>query len=694
MQQDLFSNKTNNYLELSKEYLNKDIKDLKKIDVKKLQELIKYHSDLYYNKEEPIISDKEYDDLFKKLQVLEEKFNLEKKETLNVWAELLESTFKKVKHSRPMISLDNTYNEEDLNDFDERVKKNWDLEWVIEYSLEFKFDWLWVELIYIDWELVQAITRWNGIEGEDVTQNIMQIDNIPKIIAYKNHLEVRGEVVMPISSFEALNEKAKIEWTKIFSNPRNAASWSVRMKNARVTKTRKLKFYAYDLANFDEFRKTENIEKYYDVIKDLEKLGFDISSYFLKLNGISEVINAIDNFWDLKKTLDFEIDGLVLKVNDISLWDRVGWTQHHPRYAIAYKFPAEILTTKVLSVEHSVWRTWTITPVANLEPINIGWAIIRRATLHNYEEVENLDVRIWDTVFIKRAWEVIPKIISVVKTEDRHNLEKIVPPEFCPSCETKVLKDEDKVRYYCPNEIDCPSKHHEKLSFAVWKQWFNIDGFWERQVELFLNLWIIHNLVDIFKIEEKREDILELEWFKEKSVSNLITWVEKAKKVDIATLLTALWISWVGKKTAKTISKLFKSKDDLLNFNESLENIEALEDIWPEIAKNIIAYFSSDAHKRILEELVEILDITYYEDKVINSNSIFSWKKVCITWSFDWYSRDQLIEKLEEVWWNFVSSVSKNTDYLLAWEKAWSKLKKADELWVEKIDLTKFINLL
>lgn len=685
-------------LDLSKKYLNLDLEKFTLEDTKKLQDLIKYHSDLYYNKQEPIISDFEYDNLFKKLTSLEFKFNLEEKQTFLVWAELLESSFNKVQHSRPMISLDNTYNEEDLRNFDERVFKNiWYSVSDLEYIMEYKFDWLWLELIYKNWKFIQAITRWNGIEWEDVTINAMQIENIPKNIAYKKHLEVRGEVVMPISVFNNLNDKAKIDWNKVFSNPRNAASWSLRMKDASVTKKRWLQFFAYDLANFDEFIKEEKIEKYFEVIKDLEKLGFDISSYFTKFWNIWEVVDEIRNNNNIKSGIDFDVDGLVLKVNNINLWSDIGWTEHHPRYAISYKFPAEILTTKILSVEHSVWRTWTITPVANLEPINIGWVIVKRATLHNYEEVENLDVRIWDNVFIKRAWEVIPKIISVIKEWNRDNYENILAPEFCPSCETRVKKDEDKVRYYCPNDIDCPAKNHEKLTFAVGKQGFNIDWFWEKQVELFLELGIIHNLVDIFNISKKREEILDLEGFREKSVTNLINWIEKAKNVDIVTLLTAIWISWVGKKTAKTISKLFESEFDLLNFNKSEETLEQLEDIWPEIAKNIINYFSNEAHRRLLWDLVKVLNITYYKKKVLNTESIFTWKKVCITGSFiseegKKVSRDDLVKKLEDAGWSFVSSVSKNTDFVLAWEKAWSKLKKANDLWVKIIDLTYFLN--
>jgi len=683
-----------NFLTESIDFLTKDINSFTLDDTKKLQELIKYHSDLYYNKEKPIISDSDYDKLFKKLEILEEKFDIKNKQTSKVWAELIESSFKKVKHSRPMISLDNTYNEDDLKDFDERVIKNiWDEKIKkVKYTIEFKFDWLWVELIYKNWKLVQAITRWNGIEGEDVTQNVMQIDNIPKEIDYKDHLEIRWEVVMPISSFEELNKKALESWEKVFSNPRNAASWSLRMKDNRITKQRKLKFFAYDLANFEEFRLKEKISKYYDVIKDLEWLAFDISSYFEVCDSIEEVINKIDNFGDLKKELDFEIDGLVIKVNNIDLWEKIGWTEHHPKYAIAYKFPAEILTTKILSVDHQVWRTGTVTPVANLEPINIGWAVIKRATLHNYEEVDNLWIAVWDYVFIKRAWEVIPKIISLAeKGLDR---KKIEVPKICPSCGGEVKKDDDKVRYFCDNK-NCPEQIKEKLVYAVGKNWFNMDWLWEKQIRKFYELWFIKDLADIFELEKYKEDILALEWFQEKSVDNIINSIEKAKKVEIATLINSLSIPWVGKKTAKILAKLFKNEDDLLNFSYSLEDVEALEDIWPEIWQNVLEFFTNKENKELLQRLVDILDINYYQDKTIDSNSLFAWKKVCITGSFVWENwekipRDNLIKKLEEAWGNFVSSVSKNTDYLLAWEKAGSKLDKAEKLGVKIINLTYF----
>ena len=680
----------------SQEFLEKNNDLFTKDEVNKLAKLIEYHSDLYYNKETPIISDFEYDKLFKKLEFLENKFDIINRQSLNVWADLVESSFKKVAHSRPMISLDNTYNEEDLKKFNERVIKNIGPHLAsplrerdfIEYVLEFKFDWLGVELIYKNWKLIQAITRGDWVKGEDVTENVMQIENIPKNIEYKDYLEVRWEVVMPISSFESLNEKAKIDWTKIFSNPRNAASWSLRMKDNRITKERKLQFFAYDLANFKEFRIKEKKEKYFEVIKDLEKLWFNISSYFEISKNIEWVIDKIQNFSDIKKKIDFEIDGLVIKVNNIELWEQIGFTEHHPKYAISYKFPAEIFTTKILSVDHQIGKTGTITPVANLEWVNMWWAIIKRATLHNYEEVNKLWVRIWDYVFIKRAWEVIPKIIAVSVL---NNWEKIKVPEICPSCNTEIIKDDEKVRFYCPNAESCPAQVVEKLIFAVGKQVFNIDGLWDKQIRKFYELGFISDLFDIFNIKKYKTEILELEWFQEKSVNKIIENIEKAKKVEIAILINSLSIPGVGKKTSKTLAKLFENNQNLLDFHYDLEELEKLEDIWPEIARNFIEFFKQEKNKIIIEKLENILDIRYSIKKIFDENNFFTWKKVCITGSFWSIKRDDLVDKLEEVWWNFVSSVSKNTDFLVAWEKAWSKLEKAIKLGIEVLNLEEFM---
>lgn len=682
---------TNKLIELSKLYLDKDIDSIQEDEVYIIQDIIDSHNNLYYNSGSPIISDFEYDMLFKKLSELETKFAIGWKQTSEVWAEVIQSSFQKVAHSRAMISLDNTYNAEDLRDFDWRVKRNlWWVEGNLEYMIEFKFDGVWIELIYENGKFIQAITRWNWVVGEDVTENVRQIESIPKTIDYTERFEIRWEIVMPISSFEYLNIKAKQDRWKVFSNPRNAASGSIRMIDNSVTKERRLDFYGYDLANNMEFIEENNIKTYKELIEYIGKLWFKISSYFMKSSSIEEVITNIETIWEIKKTLDFEIDGLVVKVNNISFWPEIGSTEHHPRYSIAYKFPAEILTTKVLSVQHSVGRTGTITPVANLEPVNIGWVIVRRATLHNYDEIESLGVKIWDTIFLKRAGEVIPKVVSVVKDARDGSEEAIEIPRACPSCSGEVYKDEDKVRYYCANSTGCPVQLWEKLAWSIGKHGLDIDGFGEKQAKLFLELWFIEKLSDIFTLKEKREDILELEWFQEKSVDKLMTSIEKSKQLDITKLLKSLGISWVGKKTAKNLSKLFGSESDILEFPHDLETLEELDDIGPEIALSVYEYFNDDNNKTMLWELTELLDIAYYQKKELWT-WFFAGKKVCITGSFENHKRPELADMLEKAGGEFMSSLSKKTDYLLAGEKAGSKLKKANELWVEVLDIEGFL---
>ncbi len=689
--------------QISKDFLGQKKESFSQEQMEKLGELIQFHSELYYEKEHPVISDSEYDALFKLLEYLEEKYRSDVKVSHSVGSTGRQSSFGKVPHSRPMISLDNTYNADELRDFDMRIKRILKSENIFPYTLEFKFDGLGIELIYEDGVLLQAITRGNGIEGEDVTENVKQIKNIPHRIVKKWRFEVRGEVVMPISSFERLNEQAKQAGEKLFSNPRNAASGSLRVLDTSITKKRDLKYFAYDVSDFSEFSQW----KYSDMIHYLESLGFEISSYFPKCQGIEEVIATIETIWDIKKNLDFEIDGLVIKINDISLWKKVGSTEHHPRYAIAYKFPAEICTTKIVSIDHQVGKTGTITPVANLEEVSIGGAMIRRATLHNYEEIEKLWVEVWDRVFIKRAGEVIPKIISVA-VKWGEGLWKISPPKHCPSCGSVVKKEHDKVRYFCDNP-SCPAQVIEKLVFAVGKQGFNIDSFGEKQVRRFFELGFIRHFPDIFLLSRYRKEILALEWFQEISVNKILSELEKAKDVDMARFLTALSIPGVGKKTAKNIKKYLialcvsdtaedRKKSFLSAMQEKIreellfDELEALPDIWPEIASNIVTFFSSEENMKMLHTLDTLLHIRY-EETNIQTGGKYTAKKMCITGSFEGYTRDALIKILEEQWGQFVSTVSKKTDYLLAGEKAGSKLKKAQELGVEVLCLEEFLNI-
>ncbi|MCT4616844.1 MAG: NAD-dependent DNA ligase LigA [Candidatus Gracilibacteria bacterium] len=675
-------------LDKSKYFLNKNENKITLEETKNLQEIILYHDNLYYNKENPIISDFEYDILLKKLNFLEEKYDLEKISS-NIGADLVESTFEKVPHSKPMLSLDNTYNAEDLTDFDKKIKNILKRDINLSYNVEYKFDGLGIELIYEKGNFIQAITRGNGLQGEDVTENVRQIENIPKKIDYKNRLEVRGEVVMLKSIFKKVNEERLKNSEALFSNPRNAASGSLRQKNINITRDRKLFFFAYDVPNFEEEEAS-----YRDLITHLENTGFSVSPFFEYGENIEKITEIILDIQEKKSdlNLDFEIDGLVLKLDNISLWREIGFTGHHPRYATSYKFPAELLTTKILSIEESVGRTGTITPVANLESVNIGGVIVKRATLHNYDEVKNKDIKIGDNVFIRRAGEVIPEVVSVI-TEGRTGEEKeILPPEKCPICDTKVKKDEDKVRYYCDNP-KCPAKTMQNLAYQIGKTGLNIDGFGPAIVEKFLEEKLITDLPSIFNLKDKKEEILALEGFQEKSVNNLLEAIENAKNIGVNTFITTLGISGVGKVTAREVAKLFKVADDIINFNYNIEDLLELNDVGPEIAKNIVNFFHNPDNEEFLEKLISKLNIEF-PDKNNNNNAKLLDKKFCVTGSFDNYKRDELVKIIEENGGEFFSSVSGKLDYLLAGEKAGSKIQKAEKLGVEILSLEEFFDLI
>lgn len=684
-------------------------KNFQKEDIKDLQEVIRFHNHLYYNDEAPIISDKEYDELFRMLGNLEEKYNVfdptSPTKRIDV---LVGQQFTKWLHKSPMISLDNTYNEEDLRDFEQRIRNILkDDKKSLPYMVELKFDGLGVSLTYSNGKLVKALTRGNWIEWEDVTVNVLQITSIPHTIPFLEEVEIRWEVVLPNSQFDRINREKLEKWEKPFANPRNAASWSLRLLDYTVTKDRNLQFFAYNFPYFEKqenrnnyisFKSWKKIETYKQYIEELEFFGFLVSPFFKYVNTVEELVNLIITETKDKPVFDFDIDGLVIKLDDLSLWNTLWTTEHHPRYAIAYKFPAINVRTRILDVEHSVWRTGIVTPIAHLEPVNVGWVMVSRATLHNYEEMEVKEVMIWDEVFIVRAGEVIPEIIAVIKEYRDWIQIRIDIPETCPSCETKLQKDEWKVAWYCPNKIHCPAQVLGWLENFVSKQALNIDGLGSSIVALFLEKWFITNEISIFHLEDYKDEILSLEWFKQKSVSNLLTAIESARNQKLAQVLVALGIPQVGKKTAKVLSNYVFSKFEqhTENFkNESIykiltsltsEELEQIKDIWPISAKSII-YFIEEKSEFIRDLFAELnIEIEWKK----TSSWKLNWAKFCITWSFDSYSRDEIVKIIEENGWEFISSVSKNLDYLIAWESAWSKLEKARGLWVWILNLEEF----
>ncbi|MBP8017058.1 NAD-dependent DNA ligase LigA, partial [Candidatus Gracilibacteria bacterium] len=668
-----------------------------------LQEIIREHNKLYYNEESPVISDKEYDELFKILKSLEEKFNISNYNSPTQKIDvLLSKQFEKGKHKTPMLSLDNTYNSEDIHEFDKRILNILKNDEKLSYIIELKFDGLGISLTYKNGKLIRALTRGKGDEGEDVTINIMQISNIPKKIPFTHNeeIEIRGEIIMPIYEFEKLNKSRLDLGEKLFANPRNAASGSVRQLDYNITKSRNLKFFAYNFPYLENNFLEENILTYSEILDKLKSFGFSTSPYFFKARNIDEVIKEIEKVGTNKVNYEFETDGLVIKLDDLKKWKSLGFTEHHPRYSIAYKFPATNVRTKILDIEHSVGRTGILTPVAHLNPVNVSGVIVKRATLHNYDELQKKEIKLGDEVFIVRAGEVIPEVVSVIKEVRTGKEKEVIIPEFCPSCETRLKKDEGKVAWYCPNKKFCPAQTLGSLISFVSRSGANIEGLGDKIIELFIEKEFITDFVSIYHLKKFQNEILALEGFKDKKVSNILEEIENSRKMPLTNFLVALGIPQVGKKTAKLLankisSKLENDKNSNLSeilFNLNSEELEEIKDIGPIGAHNVVYYFEeySDLVSRLLNEINIILPEISNQTSSLPLNG----KSFCVTGSFPDISRDEIHKIIEENGGETRTSVTKNLDYLVVGSEAGSKLAKAKEFNVQILSLEEFYKLI
>lgn len=694
------------------------ISRLKKDDILPLREIIREHNRLYHIEESPIISDTEYDILFHALARLEADYNMldENSPTAHL-AILTSEQFRKVAHRFPMISLDNTYSAEEVRDFEERMRnillKNDPNLWEFDYYIQPKYDGLWVALIYEYWILTQAVTRWSGVEWEDVTLGAREIINIPKnveVLKGVERMEIRGEVMMSRNTFARVNaERAEMN-EKLFANPRNAASGSLRQLNPLITRSRNLEFFAYSVPQIEQgIESNFMVESYHELMELLESWGFERKDFVFKsvhgLNALIELIEAQTKWYigesiDSQKNeyFDFDIDWMVLKLDNMKLWDILGRTEHHPRYAIAYKFPAKQVRTRVNSIEHSVGRTGTVTPVANLEPVEVTGVIVKRATLHNYDELAKKWVREWDEVFIMRAGEVIPEIVMVLESL-RNGTEKIVtPPVSCPVCNTKLEKAEGKVAIFCPNK-HCGAKVQWQFEMFVSKHAMNIDWLWEKQIELFLEKGWITDFPSIYTLHRFKNSILELEWYKEKSVNNLISSIESSRDTTLERVFVALGIPNVGRKTARQIVQLFRWSVNTATLLEKLwiiteADLVNIRDVGPETAISFVEYIQNN--KAMLERLFSELRINFSDLALEEntSNGTLAWKSFCVTGSFENISREEIHALIDKNSGEVRSGVSAKLDYLIAWEKAGSKMKKAEELSVQVITLEQFKSML
>ena len=661
----------------------------------KLRNEIEYHNNLYYNEDKPLISDMEYDALMRELKQLEQEYpelleNSENSPTKKIGGTASEK-FSKVRHRTPMLSLSNTYNISEIEDFDKRVKKIISAENIednseeLEYILELKLDGLSISLIYENGELVQAVTRGDGQIGEDVTENIREISSIPKKLKDPVSLEVRGEIILPISNFNRINQEREDDGEDVFANPRNAASGTIRQLDETIVADRGLDCYLYYLVNAENY----GINTHLESIEYIKNLGFQTTGVFEKYTDFTELEKSIDKWHDKRKTLDYETDGLVIKVNNFALYETLGYTTKSPRWAIAYKFPAEQVKTKLLDVTFQVGRTGVITPVAELEAVNLSGSVVKRASLHNFDEIRRKDIKIGDNVIVEKAAEIIPQVVNVV-FDDRTGKEiEIQEPTNCPVCNSELAHEEGLVALKCHNPL-CPEKVKRQIAYFVSRDAMNISGLGDKIVEKFIELGKIKTIVDIYSLEKYREELENLEKMGQKSVDNLINSIESSKNRDFSKVLYALGIPFVGKFNANLLTKTFKNIENLKN--QSIENLLAVKGIGDKVALAVNTFLNDENNWKIITDLKNIglqfaVDETNSEE--IADNPIKD-KNFLATGKLQKYKRNDIKDIILSKGGNYLSAVSKNLDFLIAGEKAGSKLEKAEKLGVRVLTEDEF----
>ena len=685
----LFNQEKNNENENIDNEKNTSFSDIQE-KYTKLRNEIEYHNNLYYNEDKPLISDMEYDALMRELKQLEQEYpellkneeNGESSPTEKIGGTASEK-FSKVRHRVPMLSLSNTYNISEIEDFDKRIKKiilsenvkNHSKE--LEYILELKLDGLSISLIYENGVLVQAVTRGDGQVGEDVTENIMEITTIPKKLKKNVSLEVRGEIILPISSFNRINQEREDDGEDVFANPRNAASGTIRQLDKTIVAERGLDCYLYYLVNAENY----GINTHLESIEYIEKLGFKTTKIFEKYTDFKELEKSIDKWHNDRKKLDYETDGLVIKVNNFALYETLGYTTKSPRWAIAYKFPAEQVKTKLVDVTFQVGRTGVITPVAELEAVNLSGSVVKRASLHNFDEIRRKDIKIGDNVIVEKAAEIIPQVVNVVFDDRTEQEIEIQEPTNCPVCNSELAHEEGLVALKCHNPL-CPEKVKRQIAYFVSRDAMNISGLGDKIVEKFIELGKIKTIVDIYSLEKYREELENLEKMGQKSVDNLINSIESSKNRDFSKVLYALGIPFVGKFNANLLTKTFKNIENLKN--QSIENLLAVKGIGDKVALAVNTFLNDEDNWKIITDLQNIglqfaVDETNSEE--IADNPIKD-KNFLATGKLQKYKRNDIKDIILSKGGNYLSAVSKNLDFLIAGEKAGSKLEKAEKLGV------------
>ena len=644
---------------------------------KRIDELVKLLNKAsyeYYALDNPTITDQEYDSLMDELICLEtQNPTLVRSDspTVKIGTEVI-SEFKKVTHEIPMMSLGDIFNEEEVIAFDEKVRK------IVpnpKYVCELKIDGLSVSLLYKNGRLVRGATRGDGTVGEDITHNVRTIKNVPLSLPEDIDIEVRGEIYMPKSSFESLNKERREKNEKEFANPRNAAAGSVRQLDSKIASSRNLSTFMYHIPEPDKY----NLSNQYDSLEFMKKLTFTVNSNIVLVDSIDAVMEYI-NYWDKqRKELPYEIDGIVIKVNNYNDQRKLGVTAKVPKWAIAYKFPAEEVLTKVKDIEFCVGRTGKITPRADLDPVRLAGSIVRSATLNNQDYIKEKDVRIGDIVSIRKAGEIIPEVVEVKKERRTGSELPFEMIENCPICGTKLSKKEDEVAYFCTNP-NCDARNIEGLIHFSSRDAMNIEGFGERIVEDFYNMGFLKSIDAYYNLKNYKEDLMELEGFGEKSINNLLINIENSKKNSLEKLIFGLGIKHVGKKTAYILSEYFGNIDKLIE--SDVENLSNIPDVGTGIATSIVNYFSDNKNIELINKLKSYDLNMNFISKEKNINELFNNRTFVLTGTLNGMSRNDAKELIERLGGKNTSSVSKKTDVVIVGQSPGSKYDDAVKLGV------------
>ena len=652
-------------------------------EISKLVSLLNKYSYDYYVEDNPQISDTEYDTLYKQLEKLEEshpEYILENSPTQRVGDRVLDE-FEKITHKVPMLSLSNTFSTEDLRDFDARISKlvpNHS----VEYICELKIDGLAISIKYEDGRLVSAATRGDGSVGEDVTENIKTIFSIPKVLKDNRTFEVRGEVYLPRKSFELLNSERESNNEVLFANPRNAAAGSLRQLDSKITAKRRLSAFIYSIVGDDSIVSQEN------ALNTAKEYGLPVNPNFKLCKNIDEVIEYINYWTEHKKDLPYDIDGIVIKVNSYSTQEEVGYTQKSPRWATAYKFPEEELATKLLDVELSVGRTGIITPVAILDPIVISGSTVSKASLHNKDIIEELDIHIGDMVVVKKAGEIIPKVVRVVRELRTEGSTKYTMPNTCPSCGQQTYIKENDPFTRCKNP-DCPDQNIRRIIHFASRDALNIEGLGDKVVATLYEKGIIAHTIDLFSLE--REKLISLDRMGEKSVDNLLNAIENSKQSSLDKVIFALGILNVGKKAGKILAEKYLNLSNLMN--ATLDELVNLDDVGQITAESILDYLSDENNIKFINDLINVGMNPQYEVQEVNTDNIFAGKTVVLTGKLVELTRNEAKDYLEKYGAKVTGSVTSKTDLVIAGEKAGSKLAKAEQLGIKVINEEEFANM-